>query len=209
MLHTSITWTVCSKGTVQFWIESTNVMLYSCVSSSTEGCNVAHVWVMAWQVNVLRPDAPDVSEGFRRPRTCHVQLADVWLIVRNSSTGSHTKASDFRECSPSVEPPALAHSTEAQSFEDEEAWGVNSHRLMMQLFSRNWGLLRFVYVSRFSDDARLQLNEDYSFQIRHPSSALSSRTCQIRLSIAATGWCTRKAIFRIMPLKRQPLFSMQ
>lgn len=53
------------------------------------------------------------------------------------SRGSHTKASDFRERAPSVELSALADSKDAQPFEDMETWGVNIHRLMMQLFSRN------------------------------------------------------------------------
>lgn len=136
-----------------------------------------------------------------------VQLAAVWLIARNRSMGSHTKASDFRECSPSVELSALADSKESQSFEDVETCGVNIHRLMMDCSAEIEAY--YVYISRFSDDVRLQLNEDYSFQIRHPSSALSSRTCQITLSIAATGWCTRKVIFCIMPLKHQPLLYMQ
>lgn len=65
---------------------------------------------------------------------CSWQMCD---SVRNRSRGSRTKASDFRECSASVALLVLADSKKAQSFEDMATWGVNIHRLTMDLFSRN------------------------------------------------------------------------
>lgn len=133
-------------------------MLYSSVSSSTvcyndaplgEGggvhqhCDVL-AWVIARQVNV-RPQSLDVTWCSRKESEepgdvmCSSQMCEP--TAHNRSGGSHTKASDSRECSPPVQLSVLADSKEAQAFEDMEAWGVIIHRLMSELFSRNWGVL--------------------------------------------------------------------
>lgn len=131
------------------------------------------------------------SEG---PRRCHVLLADVWLRVRKSSGGSRTKGSWFqrmlsfsRAISTSwfQRSPVSGGHGDAGSGDSMPNDGTVEQKLRPIVFA-------------FKDDARLRLNEDYSFQMRRPSSGLSSRTCQrAALCIAAAGWCTRKNSFSV------------